>query len=286
MNPPGYHPSNRPQSGPRWRFRLYEVIFHAEDPLAKGFDLALIVAILASVLVVMLDSVEPVADQYHELLLTLEWVFTVLFTAEYVLRLVAVHSKRRYALSFFGVVDLFSILPTYVSLFFPGTQSLTVLRVLRVLRVFRVLKLVQYMGEARILGKALVAARYKITVFLITVLSLVVILGSLMFLVEGPASGFTSIPMAVYWAIVTLTTVGFGDITPQSAVGQFLAAVIMLLGYAIIAVPTGIMSVEIAQASAGVASASERGCLRCGKRRHEKNASFCSDCGQGLPPVV
>ena len=275
-------PSNRPLNGPPWRAPLYDVLFEADNNgAATAFDVCLILAILASVLVVMLDSVETIVERHHQLLLVLEWVFTILFTIEYAVRLAAVQSKRRYALSFFGIVDLFSIIPTYLSVLLPGAQFLVIIRVLRVLRVFRVLKLVRYLGEARTLARALAASRYRIAVFLITVLTLVVILGSFMYLIEGVDAGFTSIPVSVYWAVVTLTTVGFGDITPDTAVGQFLAALIMLMGYGMIAVPTGIVSVELAHAAGRMEAAPGPRilvCSGCHSGGHDDDARFCKKC--------
>ncbi len=274
-------PSNRPLNGPPWRAPLYDILFEADNGAATAFDVCLIFAILASVLVVMLDSVTTIVERHHQLLLVLEWVFTILFTIEYAVRLAAVQSKRRYARSFFGIVDLFSIIPTYLSVLLPGAQFLVIIRVLRVLRVFRVLKLVRYLGEARTLGRALSASRYRIAVFLITVLTLVVILGSFMYLIEGADAGFTSIPVSVYWAVVTLTTVGFGDITPDTAVGQFLAALIMLMGYGMIAVPTGIVSVELAHAAGRTEAAPGLRilvCLGCHSGAHDEDARFCKKC--------
>ena len=275
-------PSNRVRNGPPWRGQLYDILFETDTLPARIFDVALIVTILASVLVVMLDSVESIMDRHGLALRLAEWVFTVLFTFEYAARLASVQSKRRYALSFFGIVDLLSIIPTYVSVLLPGTRFLVIIRVMRVLRVFRVLKLVRYLGEARTLGRALAASRFRIIVFLITVLTLTVIFGSFMYLIEGPAAGFTSIPVAVYWAVVTLTTVGFGDITPHTAIGQFLAAIIMLLGYGLIAVPTGIVSVELAQAAQvgrGFPVISNRVCSGCRSAGHDADARFCKTCG-------
>ncbi len=264
-----------------WRERLYQIIFEHDTPAGKTFDVMLILTILASVAVVMLDSVRRVQELYGPHLLTLEWVFTLLFTVEYVLRLYTARDALRYARSFFGLVDLFSVLPTYLSLLVPGGQMLIVIRVLRVLRVFRVLKLAQYVGEANVLGYALRSARYKITVFVFTVLTIVAVVGSLMYLIEGPRSGFTSIPRGVYWAIVTLTTVGYGDIAPATGLGQGLAAIVMIMGYGIIAVPTGIVSVELAQASAIARGA--RACPTCGRRDHDVDARFCKRCGSEVP---
>ena len=274
--------SNRALNGRPWRGQLYDILFETDLLSARVFDAALIVTILASVLVVMLDSVESIVGRHDVALHVLEWIFTVLFTVEYAARLASVQSKRRYALSFFGIIDLLSIIPTYLSVLLPGTQFLAIIRVLRVLRVFRVLKLVRYLGEARTLGRALAASRFRIIVFLITVLTLTVILGSVMYLIEGADAGFTSIPVAVYWAVVTLTTVGFGDITPNTAVGQMLASLIMLLGYGMIAVPTGIVSVELAQAAHAAGGSPEicdRVCSGCRGGGHDEDARFCKTCG-------
>jgi len=279
--------SNRPDNGPHWRRRLYIILFEGDrHRLGKLFDEILMVAILASVIVVMLDSVDRVLERYGAWLHAFEWTFTILFTIEYVARLASVQSKRRYAFSFFGIVDLLSIVPTYMSLLMPGAQVLAAIRLLRVLRVFRVLKLVRYLGEADLLGRALVASRYRIAVFLITVLTSVVILGSFMYLIEGPAAGFTSIPVSVYWAVVTLTTVGFGDITPATAFGQFMAALVMLLGYSLIAVPTGIISAEMAHTAASgpgrqhpVRESGPSICGICRSGQHDADAKYCKKCG-------
>lgn len=232
----------------------------------------------------MLDSVEAIATAHRTTLAGLEWFFTILFTIEYGVRLATVRSRRRYALSFFGIIDLLSIVPTYLSLVLPGTRFFAVVRVLRVIRVFRVLKLVQYVGEMAVLGRAVAASRYRITVFLIAVLSMVVVLGSMMYLIEGSDAGFTSIPVSVYWAVVTLTTVGFGDITPVTAAGRFLAAVIMLMGYGLIAVPTGIFSAELAAAGATRRAASRDSCPECGQTGHDLDARYCKRCAASLEP--
>ncbi len=284
--------SNRPDNGPHWRRRLYIILFEGDrHRLGKLFDEILMVTILASVMVVMLDSVDWVLERHGRWLHVFEWIFTILFTIEYGARLASVQSKRRYALSFFGIVDLLSIVPTYLSLLMPGAQVLAAIRLLRVLRVFRVLKLVRYLGEADLLWRALVASRYRIAVFLITVLTTVVILGSFMYLIEGPVAGFTSIPVSVYWAVVTLTTVGFGDITPATAFGQFMAALIMLLGYSLIAVPTGIVSAEMAYAVGGPQRPAdlprEAGsgiCAVCRSGRHDPDARYCKKCGARVNP--
>ncbi|MBW2438949.1 MAG: ion transporter [Deltaproteobacteria bacterium] len=262
------------------RRSLHEIIFEADTPAGKLFDVLLILSIVVSVVLVMLDSVSSVRHAYGDLLYTGEWVFTILFTIEYGLRLYSVGRPLSYATSFFGVVDLLAILPTYLSIVFPGTQYFLVIRILRVLRVFRVLKLVQYMSEARVLMQAMRASRRKITVFLFVVLTLVVIFGSLMYIIEDPQSGFTSIPQSIYWAIVTLTTVGYGDISPQTGLGQSLAALIMVIGYGIIAVPTGIVTAELAQASRKPIST--QSCPQCSAEGHDPDAEFCKYCGARL----
>jgi voltage-gated potassium channel len=260
-----------------WRERLHEIIFEAETPAGKAFDVALLVCIVASVATVLLESVSSIRAQYGPILRALEWIFTILFTVEYILRLATVGRPLRYALSFFGIVDLLAIVPTYLSVLIPGAQSLIVIRALRLLRIFRVLKLAHFVGEARMLREAMQASMRKITVFLGTVVTIVLIVGSLMYLVEGEASGFTSIPQGMYWAIVTLTTVGYGDIAPQTVVGKLLASVVMILGYGIIAVPTGIVTVELAQARR--APITTEACPDCGVGGHDADADFCKYCG-------
>ena len=236
-------PKQKPRN--RVRARLHEVIFEADTTAGRVFDLVLIWSILLSVAAVMLDSVAAVRARHGALLTAVEWFFTILFTLEYLLRLWCIGKPLRYATSFFGVVDLLAILPTYLSLVLPGSRYLLVIRILRVLRIFRVLKLVQYLNEAQTMIRALRAGGRKIVVFFATVMSLVVVFGSVMYIIEGEAHGFTSIPRSIYWAIVTMTTVGYGDISPQTAIGQTIAAVIMLIGFTIIAVPTGIVASEI-----------------------------------------
>lgn len=263
-----------------WRQTLHEIIFEADTRAGKLFDIVLIVSIVASVGLVMLDSVSGIRAVHGRLLYGGEWVFTILFTIEYVLRLLSVGRPLAYATSFFGVVDLLAILPTYLSIFFPGSQYLLVIRLLRVLRIFRVLKLVPYLGEAHQLARALRASRRKITIFLLTVVILVIIFGSLMYLIEDPDSGFTSIPMSIYWAIVTLTTVGYGDISPRTGLGQFLSALIMIIGYGIIAVPTGIVTVEMAQSFNR--KVSTQACPACGAEGHDTDARHCKYCGAEL----
>jgi voltage-gated potassium channel len=263
------------------RTRLHEIIFEADTPGGKLFDILLILSIFISVILVMLDSVGSVRQSYGRLLYIGEWLFTILFTIEYILRLCSIGRPLAYATSFFGLVDLLAILPSYLSLVFPGTHYLLVIRILRVLRIFRVLKLVQYLGEIQILSRALLASRRKITVFLFAVLTMVVIFGSLMYLIEEPEHGFTSIPRSIYWAIVTLTTVGYGDISPQTELGQAISAVIMIIGYGIIAVPTGIVTAELAQ-SYKKKSVSTQACPQCSAEGHDPDAKFCKYCGAAL----
>ena len=258
------------------RKKLYEVIFKADTPAGKAFDVVLIICIVASVGVVMLDSIRSVRDQYQPLLYGLEWFFTILFTIEYILRLYCVPSKLKYAFSFFGTVDLLAIMPTYFGLFVRALSTLRVIRILRVLRIFRILKLGNHTRQADILRQALYASRQKIIVFLCFVLTLVVIIGALMYSIEGTLddTGFTSIPVSIYWAVVTLTTVGYGDISPQTPPGQLL---VMLLGYSIIAVPTGIVTAQIAQTPH-----KDSPCPNCAARKHDSNAQFCNQCGNAL----
>lgn len=263
-----------------WQYRLHEIIFEADTRAGKWFDIFLILAILLSVLVVMLDSVSAINQAYGTSLLMVEWGVTLLFTLEYLLRLLCVKKPLKYATSFLGVVDLLAILPTYISWFIPGSHYLVVIRILRVLRVFRVLKLASYLGEAAILARALKASRRKIIVFLITVLTLVIIFGSLMYLIEGGANGFSSIPKSIYWAIVTMTTVGYGDISPKTGMGQAMAAMVMILGYGIIAVPTGIVTSEMTRA--GQKRVSTQACPECMAEGHDPDARFCKHCAAQL----
>jgi voltage-gated potassium channel len=268
----------RPASG--WREQLHSIIFESDTPAGKAFDIALLVAITCSVLVVMLDSVRSINQQYGALLLMLEWFFTILFTIEYVLRLLAVRRPLAYSASFFGIVDLIALVPTYLSLLLPGTQYLLVVRVLRLLRMFRILRLTEYLQEGTILRRALWASRRKISVFLLTVVTITIIVGAVMYVVEGEANGFTSIPLSIYWAVVTLTTVGYGDLSPQTPLGQALAVVVMLLGYGIIAVPTGVVTAELTRTQRTPQSGQT--CRNCGKEGHEIDAYYCSRCGAAL----
>ncbi len=264
--------------------RIHRIIFEADTPAGKLFDVVLLVAILASVLAVALESVHEIDAEYHAALAFAEWCFTILFTIEYVLRLYCVRRPVAYARSFFGIVDLLSILPTYLSVLIPGAQSMLVIRALRLLRVFRIFKLVRMLREARALRSALLASRAKIGVFLSTVLIIVVIMGTAMHLVEGGENeGFDSIPQSMYWAIVTMTTVGYGDTTPVTVFGKTLAALMMILGYSLIIVPTGILSAELTRHDR--IDASSRSCPSCLAEGHDPAAKFCKYCGSDLNPV-
>lgn len=268
-------PTPRPPASRREH--LHEIIFEADTPAGKAFDIMLLFCIVVSVGAVILESVASIRQAYGSYLRTLEWTFTILFTIEYGLRLISVRRPLHYALSFYGIVDLLAILPTYLSFFIAGSHSLIVIRALRLLRVFRVLKLGHFVGAEKLLQTALKASMRKIVVFLGTVLTLVLIIGSLMYLIEGEQNGFTSIPQAVYWAIVTMTTVGYGDIAPQTVLGQLFASAVMIIGYAIIAVPTGIVTVELAQASRRAVST--QACPNCSREGHDPDARYCKHCG-------
>src|SRR5687768_4231530 len=262
-----------------WRHRIYEVVFEAETPPGKVFDITLITLILLSVLAVFLESMSAVRGVYGRQLFLAEWFFTVLFSIEYILRMIAVRRPLRYALSFYGLVDLLAILPTYISLFVPGTQYFLAIRILRLLRIFRVLKLTAYISEGRVISTALRASKQKITVFLVAVITIVTVVGSMMYVVEGEEHGFTDIPTSIYWAIVTLTTVGYGDLSPKTGLGKFLASAVMIMGYGIIAVPTGIVTAELARAGK---PASTQVCPECHAEPHDLDAVYCKYCGTKL----
>ena len=262
---------------------IFDVIFGYESRAGRWFDIALIVLILSSVTALLADSVASIHSNYGGLIYRLEWAFTLIFTLEYFLRIYSTHNKRAYLFSFYGIIDLFSILPTYLAFLFPSAAYLLVIRIMRVLRIFRILKLFRYIGEANLLYAALLQARRKIFVFLFSVLVLIIIFGALMFVIEGPENGFTNIPVSIYWAIVTITTVGYGDIAPQTSLGQFVAAFAMICGYAIIAVPTGIIGAELMQQ---VQRSNQRNnsvssiCSGCKNTNHDLDARFCKYCGQ------
>ncbi len=274
-----------------WKDRLHEIIYEADTPAGKAFDLVLIGLILVSVVLVMLESVDTIDARYHRTLLALEWVVTVLFTLEYIARIISIRKPAHYIFSFYGIIDLLSTIPLYLSYLVAGSQVLLALRALRLLRIFRILKLVQFLGEASMLREALRASRTKIAVFIYTVLILSILLGTLMYLIESDEAGFTSIPRSIYWTIVTLTTVGYGDIAPQTTLGQLIATVVMIMGYGIIAVPTGIVTVEFSkqEKSKGSGSKAYRGvhtntqaCPHCGAEGHRDDAAFCYQCGGKL----
>lgn len=264
-----------------WKERLHEVIYGTHTPAGKTFDLVLLVVILYSVIIVMLESIPRIDQKYHDFLNISEWIVTILFTIEYVLRIICIRTPRKYIFSFFGIIDFLSTIPKYLSFFIGGSQYMTAFRALRLLRVFRILKLVRFIGESNNLLRALKASRTKIFVFVFFVLIVSVLLGTIMYLVEGPQHGFNSIPHSVYWTIVTLTTVGYGDISPETGLGQFIATIIMIVGYGIIAVPTGIVSAEYVSAKQKKKGKKkkERTCPECGTTIISNDAHYCRVCG-------
>ncbi|MBL0939162.1 MAG: ion transporter [Gemmatimonadaceae bacterium] len=278
------HPRSEDPADTPWRRRLHTIVFEADTPAGRAFDMALLALIVLSLLVVSLETIPSLSEPTRLWLRVLEWVLTVIFTAEYVLRLMVVRRALVYAGSFYGVVDLLAILPTWVSLVFPGAQALLAIRVLRLLRIFRVFKLARYLSEARLIGDALRASSRKIAVFMFTVSTIVVVVGALMYLIEGPSNGFTSIPVSMYWAVVTLTTVGYGDISPKTGLGQAVASLVMILGYGIIAVPTGIVTAEFANAGRKLEDhhINTQVCAHCGADDHRSDSHFCRHCGTAL----
>ena len=285
MDKPKRKPEHPPHISPL-REQLHEIIFEADTPTGRAFDIALLVLIVVSILLVMAESIESFASTHGRLLLILEWILTGVFTVEYLLRLYSVYHPWKYARSFFGIVDLLAILPTYIAFFFGGAQAFLVIRALRLMRIFRILKLGHFLSEGQYIAAALRASLTKITVFLFFISILVTILGAIMYLIEGGTNaGFSNIPKSIYWAIVTLTTVGYGDITPITAVGQFLSALVMVLGYAIIAVPTGIVTGELIR-KARENRNNTQACRYCGKEGHDDDAVHCKYCGHllNLPP--
>lgn len=275
---------------PGWKNKLHEVIYEADTPSGKFFDIVLFILIIISVILVMLESIDEFDERYHKTLLALEWVVTIFFTLEYIARLISIKKPMKYAFSFYGVIDFLSTIPLYLSYILAGSQVLLAVRAFRLLRIFRILKLVKFMGEASQLQSALKASRAKIAVFIYVVLILSVIMGTVMYIVEGDESGFTSIPKSIYWTIVTLTTVGYGDIAPQSNLGQFLATVIMVLGYGIIAVPTGIVTAEFARNGKNkgdddeghIVHVNTQACPSCSVEGHRDDATHCFNCGHPL----
>jgi len=264
----------------RLKQNIKTIIFGTDTRVGKLFDEILIIAIILSIITVLLDSVSEYRQQYGQILNFAEWIFTIMFTIEYSMRIYCIKRPLSYVFSFYGIIDLLSVIPTYLSVLLPGTEVLSVIRILRVLRIFRVLKLVQYMGEANHLGEALIASKTKIFVFLFSVMNIVVILGSIMYLIEGEAAGYTSIPKSIYWAIVTLTTVGYGDIHPLTSLGQAISAVIMLIGYSIIAVPTGIVTTELHFSKSKNENKIE--CIVCEKIDLDEDSLFCNKCGSKI----
>ncbi|MGE5651358.1 ion transporter [Noviherbaspirillum sp. UKPF54] len=271
----------KPDAG--WQLRLYSIIFEADTPAGRRFDLLLISAILFSIVVVMADSVQAISQRHGAALDVLEWIITLLFTAEYLLRMACVKNPWRYAKSFFGIIDLLSVLPTYLAFFVPEVHLLLDIRILRLIRIFRILKLSLYVQEYQMLTDAVRASSRKIMVFLSLVLMVVLVMGTVMYVVEGPENGFTSIPKSMYWAIVTMTTVGYGDMTPHSDIGKAIASLMMLLGWGVLAVPTGIVTAEMTtQRLTRVVTT--RTCPNCLSEGHEASAQYCKDCGAHLPP--
>lgn len=269
--------------GQSWKEKLHEIIYEADTPAGKLFDVVLLIFIILSIILVMLESVDDIGTTYFELLDLLEWIITILFSLEYIARIVCVKNPKAYIFSFYGIVDFLSTIPKYLSLFVVGTHSLVAIRALRLLRVFRILKLTRYIGESTNFGRALKRSRIKIAVFLSFVLVLCIILGTVMYLIEGDKdSGFSSIPRSVYWAIVTLTTVGYGDIAPVSSFGQFIASLIMVLGYGIIAIPTGIVTSEMTRSERKSIPKNTHSCIHCMASYHADDAKFCHKCGQEL----
>lgn len=265
-----------------WKIKLHEIIYEADTPEGKFFDIILLIAIIASILLVMLESVDSIDSKYHDLLNLGEWIITILFSIEYILRVVSIKKPFKYIFSFYGIIDLLSTIPKYLSFVIVGSQNLAALRALRLLRVFRILKLARYVGASNKLMLALKSSRAKIAVFLFFVLIVCVILGTIMYMIEGAENGFNNIPKSIYWAIVTLTTVGFGDIAPQTPLGQLIASAIMILGYSIIAIPTGIVSAEMNKKEE--LPTNTQSCPNCLKEKHQENATFCYSCGSILNP--
>lgn len=271
---------NKPKKR-KWKLLIHEVIYEADTKLGKWFDLFLIIAILISVVLVMLESVASIDAKYHNFLYISEWIITLLFTVEYIARIVSIKKPTTYIFSFYGIIDFLATIPLYLSIIFAGTNALLALRALRLLRVFRILKLARYIGASSKLVDALVASRIKIAVFVFSIFVLTIILGTVMYIIEGPENGFNSIPHSMYWAIVTLTTVGYGDISPHTPFGQFIASIVMILGYGIIAVPTGIVTSEMTKLDANINTNTQH-CPHCSASNHMDNSEFCHKCGNKL----
>jgi voltage-gated potassium channel len=266
------------RSNHEFRSKVYEIVFESDTRAGRLFDLILLWLIVFSILSVFMESVASFRAKYLYEIHVAEWIFTILFTIEYFLRVYSSHKPLKYIFSFYGIVDFISFIPNYLTFFFAGLQYLMVIRAFRLLRVFRILKLSRFLDQGNILKNALKASAHKIVVFIASVITVVTIIGTMMYIIEGDQSGFTSIPLSIYWAIVTITTVGYGDISPQSPLGQFLASFLMIIGYGIIAVPTGIVTVEMARAN----DEARIKCPDCNAPVYPKNANFCSNCGKGL----
>ena len=263
--------------------KIHDIIFEADTPTGRFFDIVLFAAIILSVIIVLLDSVEGLHEKYHEWFLIIEWGLTILFTLEYILRIYTVNHPWKYIFSFYGIIDFLAIIPTYLSLFLVGSHYLVVVRILRLLRIFRVLKLMRFVGAAETLSKAFSSSRAKIIVFLEVIITIVVIIGSIMYLIEGPENGFTNIPVSIYWAIVTITTVGYGDIAPHTIAGQTLASLLMIVGYSIIAVPTGIITTEmVLKSKMKRRRKNTQSCQNCNYSEHDDDAKYCKKCGEEL----
>ncbi|MFD1553553.1 ion transporter [Putridiphycobacter roseus] len=265
-----------------WQEKIHEVIFEADTFAGKTFDIGLLIAIIVSIIIVMLESVPSLNEKYHDSFYLTEWIFTIIFTLEYVARIISIGKPNKYILSFYGIIDLLSILPTYLGLFIIGSQSLMVIRAVRLLRIFRILKLARFVKESKTLGDSIKASRHRILVFLLAVLTLSTILGTIMYLVESSEAGFTSIPRSIYWAIITLTTVGYGDIAPITPMGQFIASIVMIMGYAILAVPTGIITSEFIKTNNQPQKISTKSCNECSSEGHDEDAIHCKYCGAEL----
>ncbi|HNU59725.1 MAG TPA: ion transporter [Aquaticitalea sp.] len=272
----------QPKKIAKWREKIHEIIYGTHTPEGKLFDIILLIAILYSIIIVMMESVKSFDEKYHQFFNISEWVITILFTIEYGLRIISVYRPKKYIFSFYGIVDLLSTLPKYLSFFIMDSQFLAVFRALRLLRVFRILKLIRFVGESNNIVRALNNSRSKIFIFIFFVLIISIILGTIMFLVEGPENGFDSIPHSIYWTIVTLTTVGFGDITPQTAIGQVIASIIMIIGYGIIAVPTGIVTAEYTATKNKMANRTDSSCQNCGADVIFSDTKYCRKCGHKL----
>ncbi|WP_435577999.1 ion transporter [Gilvibacter sp.] len=273
----------KPNKSGSWRSRIHEVIYEADTPAGKTFDVILLILIVLSIVFVMMESVASIDAKYHDLLLIGEWILTIFFTIEYILRIVSIKKPSHYIFSFYGIIDFLATIPLYLSLFLGGTQALVTVRALRLLRIFRILKVTRYVGESNKLVRAIKHSWAKISIFLFAVLIVSIIAGTLMYFIEGEESGFRNIPISIYWCIVTLTTVGYGDIAPVTPLGQLLSAIIMIMGYGIIAVPTGIISAEYAR-NTKVVNTNTQSCRYCGKSDHRDGAKHCFNCGEDLHP--